>query len=458
MIKVYFDWNVISQMKNGSHSGLEDIVLNNKSLFIPFSTSHITDIFSSFNGLEDQTKLIHSDLDYISLMTHDLCLYDNGKEIVLEYYSPRQLFQQKVQEQDLFNDISIDGLLSTLKTTTFDKDVIHKIFDLLKSIPIDEGFLGAFSNPKTAEQMEKLLPGLKENPTMEGFFESFNKMNSDLNEGTGYSDLRKLIQSGLGINRDRVFASEHPFKEINKGYEKFGVENFMHKSQYGPAWFNAIVDQYLFLDTHGYQEDKVKVGKGRKETFRNTTDDAFHAAFASCCNFYVINDNRSYNKTKQAYQKLNINTVVLNPKEFIEYHDRYLELLNDDLNFQIPNLLQNGEFAEYSVETGTLRIFQFPYFIFNFFNKLMIHIPKDGGEPTMLLGQNPPTNSRHTYLMEIEQLVSNISAALGTDIAEMGNVTEKELLETEWIGRRWKLGEMELKLVRVNGHFQLYLE
>ena len=68
---------------------------------------------------------------------------------------------------------------------------------------------------------------------------------------------------------------------------------------------------------HGYQEDNVNTSKGRKETFKNTTEDAFHCAFASTCNFYVINDKKSYKKTKQVYEKLQINTLVFKPEEFV---------------------------------------------------------------------------------------------------------------------------------------------
>jgi hypothetical protein len=57
MVKVYLDWNVVSQMKNGSHPKLKEIVFNNDKLFIPFSTSHIGDIFSSYNITEEQLAL-----------------------------------------------------------------------------------------------------------------------------------------------------------------------------------------------------------------------------------------------------------------------------------------------------------------------------------------------------------------------------------------------------------------
>ncbi len=55
---------------------------------------------------------------------------------------------------------------------------------------------------------ETMLPGLKENPKMEGFFQSFSAMFKGLNEDEKYKDLRKIVQTGLGIKQIhlKVFA------------------------------------------------------------------------------------------------------------------------------------------------------------------------------------------------------------------------------------------------------------
>ena len=58
MIKVYFDWNVLSQMKNGKHSELKILIQDNEKLLIPFSTSHINDISSSFKNTPEQKNTL----------------------------------------------------------------------------------------------------------------------------------------------------------------------------------------------------------------------------------------------------------------------------------------------------------------------------------------------------------------------------------------------------------------
>jgi hypothetical protein len=460
MIKTYFDWNVLSQIKNGDHTELKEIILDNEKLFIPFSTSHIGDIFSSFKETSTQKEYIESDLNFISELTKNKCLMNTGKDVILDFYPPKELFDQRIEEKDLFNDLSLDGLMNIFEQDDLTKSIGKSLINLLKSIPLDESLKQAFENPESAEQMNKMFPGLKENPTMEGFFKSFSQMNLNLNESDGYQELRKTVQGGMGINRDKIFDSKNPYKIIDDKYKKIGTNpnQFIDNSKNAPEWFNEITNEYLLLDMHGYQEDKVNIKKGRKETFKNTTEDAFHAAFASTCNFYIINDNKSYKKTKLIYEKLGINTIVFKPSEFVEYYQKYLDIKEVVLNFRIPfEIIKTAEFYEEVMETATLRTYYVPFFFFGFFNKIMVLIPNDGSETLILLSQNGPSNHR-VYSMEIQHLYKQLCEILGDDIENLGQIKDEEFKKDVWVGRKWKLDEITFRLTRPNGHFQLYFD
>lgn len=460
MIKTYFDWNVLSQIKNGDHTKLKEIILDNEKLFIPFSTSHIGDIFSSFKETNSQREYIESDLNFISELTKNKCLLNTGKDVVLDFYPPKELFKQRIEEKDLFNDLSFDGLMNIFEQDDLTKSIRKSLINLLKSIPLEESLKQAFENPESAEQMSKIFPGLRENLTMEGFFKSFSQMNLNLNESDGYQELRKTVQGGMGIKRDKIFDSKDPYKIIEDKYKKIGASpnEFIDNSKNAPEWFNEITNEYLLLDMHGYQEDKINIKKGRKETFKNTTEDAFHAAFASTCNFYIINDNKSYKKTKLIYEKLGINTIVLKPSEFVEYYQKYLDIKEAILNFRIPfEIIKTAEFYEEVMETGTLRTYCVPFFFFGFFNKIMVLIPNDGNEALILLSQNGPSNHR-VYSMEIQHLYKQLCEILGDDIENLGHIKDEEFKKEEWIGRKWKLDEITFRLTRPNGRFQLYFD
>ncbi|KIC00091.1 hypothetical protein OA93_00285 [Flavobacterium sp. KMS] len=460
MIKVYLDWNVISQMKNGNHTELNDIIFDNPKFLIPYSTSHIGDIFSSFNETEKQKELIQLDLEYLSKLTKDHCISNNGKEIILDFTPPFDLFSQRVELKDTFKDISLDGLSEMFSQDESTKEIGEMYINSLKSISLGEEFIQALENPETAEQMDKLFPGLKENPTMEGFFQSFSKMNIALNENDDYKHLREIVQDGFGINRDKIFNLEEPYKLIEKEQKNkgFAIDGYIDNSKNAPEWFNKVSNEYILLDMFGYQEDNVNVKKGRKETFKNTTEDAFHASFASTCSFYILNDKKSYNKTKKVYEKLSINTIVLKPDEFVDYYNRYLNIEDVRLNLPIAyDVLKNQQFYQSEEEGGKLRTYYLPYYLFDFFNKILVYIPNDNSYISLLLSQNKSYNYI-TYAKQVIKLVDDITELFGTDIEKIGRVKEEEFINGKWNGRIWKQNNITYKLILNNGTFQFCIE
>lgn len=448
-------------MKNGLHNELNDIFSENDKFFIPYSTSHIGDILSSLKDGKTQNDYIDSDLEFIGKLTNNTCLMNTGEEIVIDFYKPQDLFKERVEDKNLFEDLSLESLGKIFDQDESTKKIGQLFIDSLKSIPLDYVFKEAFENPESAEHLDKLFPKLRDNPTMEGFFKSFSEMNKGLNEDENYKYLRQIIQSGTDINRDKIYNIDDPFKLIDSTYSKLNIDRnqYIDNSKNAPEWFNKISNEYLSLDMHGYQEDNVNVKKGRKETFKNTAEDAFHTAFASTCNFYVINDNKSYKKTKQIYEKLEVNTCVLKPQEFIDYYKKFLNITDPNFNLSFPvKLIEKGKYLESEMEDAKLRTYYFPYFLFDFFNKLMVLVPNDTNEkPIILLSQNGPTQNR-IYSMELKRLISKINDLLGEDIEKIGETTENEFKDEIWIGRKWKLDQVTFRLQRNNGYFQFYFD
>jgi hypothetical protein len=413
MIKVYLDWNVMAQMKSGYQNDLLKVLSNKDKFLIPYSTSHIGDILSSYSEDIEQKKRIEKDLEFITSITDNLCLSNNGKQVILDKSDPKALFQQRVDDKDFMTDFSLDTLDEIFSDNELTKGIGKALVSLLKSIPLDSAFKDAIENPESGKYLNQMFPELKENPTMEGFFNSFGKMYQNLNEKEDYKILREVTQKGLGIKRDKIFNDDNPYKLIDKAHGKLGVslDKYIDNSKNAPEWYNKITNEYLMLDMHGYQEDTVKVNENkRKETFKNTTEDAFHSAFASTCNFYIINDNKSYKKTKQIYERLKINTVVLKPDEFLEYYKKYLNIEHTSEHFKIAvEIIKTNNFFESKDENGVQRTYIFPYFLFDFFNKIIVVKSNDNEKPIILLSKFSPTNGHVTHFMEIKILVKMLN-------------------------------------------------
>jgi hypothetical protein len=107
MIKVYLDWNVMAQMKSGYQNDLLKVLSNKDKFLIPYSTSHIGDILSSYSEDIEQKKRIEKDLEFITSITDNLCLSNNGKQVILDKSDPKALFQQRVDDKDFMTDFSL---------------------------------------------------------------------------------------------------------------------------------------------------------------------------------------------------------------------------------------------------------------------------------------------------------------------------------------------------------------
>jgi len=462
MIKVYLDWNVMAQMKGGYQNDLLKALSKKDKFFIPYSTSHIGDILSSYSEDTDQKKRIEEDLEFITSITDNLCLSNNGKQVTLDKSDPKILFQQRVDDKDFMTDFSLDTLDEMFSENELTKGIGKALISLLKSIPLDGAFKDAIENPESGKYLNQMFPELKENPTMEGFFNSFVKMYQNLNEKEDYKILREVTQKGLGIKRDKIFSDDNPYNLIDKAHNKLGVslDKYIDNSKNAPEWFNKISNEYLMLDMHGYQEDTVKVKKNkRKETFKNTIEDSFHSAFASTCNFYIINDYKSYKKTKQIYERLKINTVVFKPNEFLDYYKKYLNIEQTAEHFKIAvDIIKTNNFFESKDENGVQRTYIFPYFLFDFFNKIIVVQSNDNEKPIILLSKFSPTNGHVTHFVEIRILVKMLNEYFGNDIENKGDVLDQEFEKENWTGRIWKLDDIQFKLMALNGYFQLYFD
>jgi hypothetical protein len=285
-----------------------------------------------------------------------------------------------------------------------------------------------------------------------------------LNEKEDYKDLRDMVQQ-IGVNSGHYNENKNPFDVIDKayekkGFEKFDVDKYFDKNKNTPAWFNDIMNEYILLDMHGFKADKVKVTEKEKNTFKNTTEDASHAAFASKCEFYITNDDKNYHKTKAVYQKLNIYTNVLKPNEFIDYYNTFLNIHSFDEHFKlIIELIKSGEnfqdkFYNNNEQFGWVSYT--PQHFFNFFNRIMVPKPSEDNA-LFILGKDNPSNNYMIAQEEIEATVKMFSDKLGLDKNGKSYYEASEINKNQdWIGRSWETNIGLIEIKRLNGWFQMY--
>jgi hypothetical protein len=457
MVRLYIDWNVMSQMKAGQHAELSEIVRDKEKFFNVYSTSHIGDIAASDQS-EINKENIDLDLEFIQNLTDGHCVYNTGSEILIEQRQASELYRERTDFSEIrkiFEPGAVDKMLNEFDPEM--RQIITPAINLLKNLPIDDVFREAFENPDTVAQMRQFLPDLENNYSPEGVFNSFFNMFTRLNENDDYKQLRETLQKGVQINRNKLFDAKEPYQMIDKAYKKFGINlpDTEIENKNAPGWYNELTNEYIRLDMHGYQEDKVSVGKGRKQTFRNTMEDAFHAAFATTCDFYITNDDRNYKKAQVVYEKLRINSLVMKPDEFVAHYKDWLQIKGDRFIGLISAILQHGE-PEIS-DDGSQRTYFGCFFIFDYFNKIYV---LSGTDWSIVLSRAKPTNARFLYENELTTLIDKLLMIFGEDIDQTGSLKPEEktmVQEDRWAGRKWLHGELLYHLRIINGYLQFYL-
>ncbi len=165
----------------------------------------------------------------------------------------------------------------------------------------------------------------------------------------------------LNINQGKLTnPNNNPFDILNESYEKLGIEDsplkkdYFEKGKNAPIWFDDITSAYINLDMHGFHSDEIKVTGKKKKTFKNTTQDSFHTAFATTCDFYITNDKKNYQKAKAIYKEKNIFTHVLKPDEFIDFYKENLEKVDFITSLdKFIEVTKSGQFYNLSDKNNT---------------------------------------------------------------------------------------------------------
>lgn len=459
MIKVYVDWGVMSQIKHGQHPELLQLLQRKQQVYVIYSTSHISDILVSHNGEEEQNQRIKSDLDFISSLTNNWCAHIGENEVMIRQRDPHELFDDRVEERSEYGD---EGPLSYLSRLIEPNSAAHDALQQYMDSPITEAIASGYSTPATAAGMEQHYPGLQENPSMGNLMKISWLKNKEMEETDAYKGMREMVQGGLGLNKDKMFAEDNPFAAIDKLYSNikeltgFDIYNILRNDN-SPSWFQDISQNYLLLDMHGYQQDKIKVDARNKDTMRNTIDDGFHAAFASTCDFYITNDSRSANKAKRVYQKLKLNTRICSPGEFVTYGNQ--SLVYDDPKMHVRlwcSLLNSPDYNESVVNDATWRTYLLEFFLFDYFNKVLVVFAPENKQPMIILSKNKPTNYRITTELDVKAVIQKINTAFdgfGTERIDPEKVTSLKNLKL-----KWQVEHTTFRLQMMNGYLQLYMD
>lgn len=431
MIRLYIDWGVMSGMRQSQFPELHDAIVDPDSPFeVFYSPTHIADIAGLNPVLNDN---VEADLDFLSKITGNRYLHTMNRVVRCDVVQPRELYADYVESNPLRGANTIQDLLGVGNTGDAHLSGLANLsVDLLDRVKLPDG----------VGKLPFLFPDQGGRSLLD-FSNSFLQMAQRWHNSEDYDRVRKLMEGMLQLTRGTISSASDPFAKVDDALRSQGeaaeysdieqrITTALDSSRTTPDWFQKIVFTFINLDMLGFHPDKIRVTDRKAHTFHNTLNDASHAAYASTCHYYVVQDKKAHPKVTATYSRLKVNTVVLKPNAVREQgyadltHAGYsrkpetAQGLFDSVLGSLKGL--KPTFEEVNDGTLTLAAYRLPCLYYGFFNKVFVDTSDNAIR--LVLSREQPTNWQYFTLKHLIPLANQLMVVLGPadgGIAQFGD-------------------------------------
>ncbi|WPP50499.1 hypothetical protein [Catalinimonas niigatensis] len=441
MIRIYLDWNVISNLKKPEFREIKDFIITHKKhLQFPYSPAHFADLMKSY---KPNNEHFHTDLETLEFLSEKHLIRWGEKEIEPLFATPKEYFEFEKDKENIFELIDMEKIFQDLDESMHELG-LKKMETSTKSFYQSQPS-GIEITEESKDILKKMFPNLKSNSTMWDLMKDMEPFSKKvLQDGKYYKELRNsLAEKGfrLEANSGR-WNYDEVVRNINNFLQKLGVKmtfleyvelSFKHKKEpVNP--YEYYITAYLILDMIGYRTDKLPKPT---DNMLNIQTDGEHSFYGAYCNYLVASDKNLRIKSKVLYNQFNISTKILEPndlipelKKVIDPDIKEINFLEEALSFCTKeNLVESFPASEEnSVETQAFRL---PKFYFNYFNYVIYtYYPKQEG--FVLTFRKVFKNlSRFIYYTESESLIERITDFFGYENKEELRVKKQEFVYKE---------------------------
>jgi len=326
MIRIYFDWNVITTLRQIENlTNKDDIVTfqklfniinsNRDNLIIPYSNGHLNDLMKSYK-MGERNKVEQS-LNFISHLTQDVCLtqYWNEETANWHYRNPNEYFENLIKDGSDLDTTSLDNILAPLKELGLDK-----IFNTLKFIPHNINFEELEQHNSSFSIFFKQAKA--DNSLFAVMHDLLDLTNEMKNNPAIYNEMRSVFKNSVTIDQNinnvenviEILDKTMPKTILNKSFTELYLENAKTENSKNKG-YSKIIGTFMQLDFVGYGSDKLT----KKNQYENLFNDSLHCFYGAQCDLFITSDKKTYKKAKAVYRNENIFTLVMKPSEFIDY-------------------------------------------------------------------------------------------------------------------------------------------
>lgn len=429
MIRIYLDWNVISNFKREEFSELRDFIATHKDILqFPYTPTHFKDLMKSYKVGNDFFEKDLKNLEYLS-KTH-LLRWEKDKIEVLSAL-PSEYFEEEKDNIDEFAIMDFEKILSELDSNDLGIKIGTQMKELLQLLPS-----GIEINDENKEMLQKIFPEITLNSSVWDLINSIIPFYKKLSkEREYYKDLRKSIgDQGFRLeanagnwNIEDVIDNIDDFLQKQDTKQTFTeyVDNCLKHKKEPVNRFEYYTTAYLLLDMMGYKSDKLPKST---DNMQNIQNDSQHSFYAAHCDYFVATDKNLLTKTKVLYKKFNISTEILPLDKLVETLKSKIHVpdLNENFINEALKFLVKGEIVESYPKTDTnivdTHAYKLPIFYFNFFNYAIIQNYSEQHGFVLTFKKVFKNYSNFIFFTETGRLVDNICKHFGI-------TNEEEFLE-----------------------------
>jgi hypothetical protein len=415
MIRIYLDWNVVSNFKRDEYFEIRNFIAEHKDcLLIPFTPAHFDDLMKSYNS---DNVAFYQDLEHLEYLSEKHFLrWEN--DIKISFITPKEYFEKVKNNDDVSSMIDFEKIFHDLDSLNPQLNIGTLMKSILELSPSEIQV-----TDKNREWINKLFPNITNDSSALDAINDVSYFMKKLSQDRNYyKNLRKDIadegfkldaNSGNWIVENVIENIDNTFRDIGIPYTFFEfVNKCLENNKETVNIYNYYINSYLMLDLFGFKPDKLPKPTNNMQ---NILTDGNHSFFSAFCDYFVTTDEKLKIKTQVLYNKFNVSTVIITPKEFIETLKSKIHNLNINTNFlwELSTILdfKNGLEKSHIYEENDIHVFKLPLFYLNFFNYVTVQFSHEKNCIQQIIFERVFKGfSRLIFYTESEQLIDQLVA------------------------------------------------
>lgn len=400
MLRIYFDWNCITHLKDPENEKLFDYIMSNKLFMIfPFSPAHFEDLQRSRPCKDRNNKDYYKDLAILqNICDNHLIMFDNDKKRVLPFAATPYEYIEKAKDTDKLDDIFKHNSFSEYIEEEIGEPYNTMINELIGRIPMGAD-IPFFSKERMEDGMDLLNQGFKFMKKVQTRINYNRELSAGIKsfDEVSFKHISGATSDNIHDEIDKMISRTAPQFNMDRLIELTLQQNNQNSE------LTKFISYYLTYDFMGFKQDKG-------HDLRNISTDAKHAYYGSYCDILVTNDKRMTEKTKAVYKDLSISTKVISIYELERCLEKekkiqltlkpYIMELGCNIHFK-KTYLQDEIHCKYSY-------FQSPFL--GFFNYGMVVYNIESRSPSFIFQRKLKSNDMVFY-SEIDKLAELIRTA-----------------------------------------------